>query len=384
LHLRLLCALTVLIVMAGIAAADVITLKNGRRYEGKVIAEENGIIRLKIRGGTVSIANSSIAKRERSEVNFDINKYAVRYREIAFGNNKDLARRQAIRIKDGEIDFISAAKQYSTDEAYREEGGDHGWLLYEENPTGIEEKLQEILFAGKTNEVLGPAILLDKDEWYIYLVEAALYREEETGRLVDGKGDPVVPDFKAIILFDDFEERGAAEDEKCGSLLISSLIKTLSNRSGITCRKSSETQTQAPTADYTIKGTIEKGQDISIYLFEIIVTKGAFAADNEHEHGEECDHDEAETGEIIFEVRSKTIYGNDMLEREIGRIANQVYSKIMLKAYEFAIEKEKVKEAAEEPEKKDESSGPGREEGKGGEEKDKREPEKAGEPEKKK
>ena len=80
------------------AYGDIIKLKNGRIYEGEVEKKENGILELKIRGGKVSIPVDLIVEHTKSEVDLETKRYAVKYSDIQFADEKDLAARISKRI----------------------------------------------------------------------------------------------------------------------------------------------------------------------------------------------------------------------------------------------------------------------------------------------
>ncbi|MHC4660701.1 MAG: peptidylprolyl isomerase [Planctomycetota bacterium] len=344
---RLIAALAVLAALPAAVYADVITLKNGREYEGKVIKEENGILELRIRGGTVRIPVSEIKNRKASEFDLGVAKFAVRYREITFGNDAKLAKKVTENLAEGKYDFTEAAKMYSTDSLSAKKGGDRGWLtLSQSDYYGTSsELLQEKLFSLPVGKVSEPFRLYAGDEWHLVLVEKVLYRDVETGRLLDPDGNPAMPDFNAILILEEFEGDEVAKRENLGERIVREFRKILEERPGLTCFAKSDTHVQAPPADYTVAGTITKSRDMNIFSFTLEVIRGA------HEgHGEESHQHDA-----MFSENSELIIGTDMLRREVKRVANLAYSAII----RDSIESEEKKASGEKDEETEHEHGPG-------------------------
>ena len=81
-------AVAVLLVTLTVAAADTLILKDGRRFEGNVIASGGGVVKFKTAGGVVEFPEKDVERIEKGATKAD--DYAARRKAVADGDLKGL------------------------------------------------------------------------------------------------------------------------------------------------------------------------------------------------------------------------------------------------------------------------------------------------------
>jgi len=81
-------ALSLVLTLGGLAAADVLHLNNGRRLEGRVVSQRAGSISLEVRGGVLQVPSSMVRRIERKQTPSE--EYAQRARRTDMSDTAEV------------------------------------------------------------------------------------------------------------------------------------------------------------------------------------------------------------------------------------------------------------------------------------------------------